>query len=575
MPNELDTMIDAAVAGLTGEGGPLAVTGQRFDFRGGPVELPVIAAAPPNLPAYFAHFCGQHGDATFLVSGDERLSFAQTHDAARRVAEALVGGWGVKPGDRVGIAARNAPAWIVSYMGVLMAGGVAVLLNGWWQGTELSDGVSDTGTRLVLADAQRAERLAGCPDLDVVALDVAAPIEQAIAPILARNTDGRGEGAALPSIAPTDLATILFTSGSTGKSKGAVADHRGVLQGTFSYLMQTLSMLDVMTRRGDAPDEGAQPATLLNVPLFHITAEVPVMLQSFAMGRKLVLMPRWDAKEAMRLMEAERCTYFVGVPLMSYEILVHPDRADYDLSTVKDFAAGGAPRPVEHVRRLNDEMGGARPILGYGLTETNAVGCGNVGESYLTRPASTGRPFKPMVQVAILDDAGSPLPTGERGEVAIRSAANFLRYWDNEAATEAAITPDGFFRTGDLGYLDEEDYLFIVDRKKDIIIRGGENIACQEVEAALYEHPEVAECAVFGLPDQRLGEIVGAAIHLHEGARLDEDELAEFLSTRLASFKRPARVWFLADPLPRLGTEKIDKVTLRRDYRAVVEREAG
>ena len=570
MSNELDTMIDAAVAGLTGAGGPLAATGQSFDFRGGAVELPVIAAAPPNLPAYFAHFCAQHGDAPFLVSGDERLSFTQTHDAARRVAEALVAGWGVRPGDRVGIAARNAPAWIVSYMGILMAGGVAVLLNGWWQGTELADGVGDTGTRLVLADPQRAERLADC-GVQVVALDVAAPIETAIATILAKG----GEGAPLPDIAPTDLATILFTSGSTGKSKGAVSDHRGVLQGTFSYLMQTLSMLDVMTRRGDAPDAGVQPATLLNVPLFHITAEVPVMLQSFAMGRKLVLMPRWDAKEAMRLMEAERCTYFVGVPLMSYEILVHPDRARYDLSTVKDFAAGGAARPVEHVRRLNDEMGGARPILGYGLTETNAVGCGNVGESYLERPASTGRPFKPMVQVAILDDAGAALPTGTRGEVAIRSAANFLRYWDNEAATEAAITPDGFFRTGDLGYLDEEDYLFIVDRKKDIIIRGGENIACQEVEATLYEHPDVAECAVFGLPDQRLGEIVGAAIHLQPGSRLDEDELGEFLSTRLASFKRPARVWFVADPLPRLGTEKIDKVTLRRDYRAVVESEAG
>ena len=570
MANELDTMIDAAVAGLTGAGGPLAVAPHAFPFRGGPVELPVITAAPPNLPAYFAHFCAEHGDATFLVSGDERLSFAQTHAAAHRVAEALVGGWGIGVGDRVGIAARNAPAWIVAYMGVLMAGGVAVLLNGWWQGTELSDGVADTGTRLVLADPQRAERLASC-GAQVVAMDVAAPIDGAIAPILAKG----GEGATLPTLTPDDLATILFTSGSTGKSKGAVADHRGVLQGTFTYLMQTLSMLHVMTQRGDAPDEGVQPATLLNVPLFHITAEVPVMLQSFAMGRKLVLMPRWDAKEAMRLMEAERCTYFVGVPLMSYEILVHPDRADFDLSTVKDFAAGGAPRPVEHVRRLNDEMGGARPILGYGLTETNAVGCGNVGESYLAKPASTGRPFKPMVQVAILDDDGAPVPTGGRGEVAIRSAANFLRYWDNEEATAAAITPDGFFRTGDIGTLDEEDYLFIVDRKKDIIIRGGENIACQEVEAALYEHGEVAECAVFGLPDARFGEIVGAAIHLQPGSRLDEEELAEFLSTRLAAFKRPARVWFVPDPLPRLGTEKIDKVTLRRDYRAVVESEAA
>ena len=568
MANELDMMIDAAVARLTGPEGPLPVRPVVIDGR----ELPAIAAAPPNLPAYFAHFCAEHADKIFLVAGEERLSFAEVHAAARRVAGALVAGWGVERGDRVGIAARNAPAWIVSYMGILMAGGVATLLNGWWQGGELADGVADTGTRLVIADPQRAERLAGLPGLDVITLDVARPLNEALAPVFARRGD---ETTALPDLGPDDLATILFTSGSTGKSKGAVSDHRAVVQGTFTYLMQTLSMLDVMTRRGDPPAADIQPATLLNVPLFHVTAEVPVMLQSFAMGRKLVLMPRWDAKEAMRLMEAERVTYFVGVPLMSYEILVHPDRGSFDLTTVRDFAAGGAPRPVEHVRRLDAEMGGARPLLGYGLTETNAVGCGNVGESYLAKPDSTGRPFAPMVEVAILDDAGTHRPAGARGEVAIRSAANFRGYWNDPEATAAAITDDGFFRTGDLGILDDEDYLFIVDRKKDIIIRGGENIACQEVEAALYEHPEVAECAVFGLPDPRLGEVPGAVVHLADGSSLDEEGLAEFLSDRLAAFKRPARVWFSAEPLPRLGTEKIDKVTLRRRYRELVEREAA
>ncbi len=568
MANELDTMIDAAVARLTAPDGPLPIRSVVVDGR----ELPAIASAPPGLPAYFAHFCAEHADKTFLVAGDERLSFADTHAAARRVAGALVAGWGIQRGDRVGIAARNAPAWIVAYMGILMAGGVATLLNGWWQGGEFTDAIADTGTRLVIADPQRAERLADLPALDVVALDVARPLDEALAPLLAR---GGGADTPLPAIGPDDLATILFTSGSTGRSKGAWSDHRGVVQGTFTYLMQTLSMLDVMTRRGDPPAADLQPATLLNVPLFHVTAEVPVMLQSFAIGRKLVLMPRWDAHEAMRLMEAERVTYFVGVPLMSYEILVHPERGDFDLTTVRDFAAGGAPRPVEHVRRLDAEMGGARPLLGYGLTETNAVGCGNVGESYLAKPDSTGRPFKPLVEVAIVDDAGRHLPAGTRGEVAIRSAANFRGYWNNPEATEAAITADGFFRTGDLGYLDEETYLFIVDRKKDIIIRGGENIACQEVEAAIYEHPDVAECAVFGLPDQRLGEVPGAVVHLHPDSSLDEDGLADFLSDRLAAFKRPARVWFAAEALPRLGTEKIDKVVLRTRYGELVAREAA
>ena len=568
MANELDTMIDAAVDRLTGADGPLAVQTMTIDGR----PLPAIAAAPPSLPAYFAHFCAEHGDKTFLVAGTERLSFAETHAAARRVAGALVADWGVRRGDRVGIAARNAPAWIVAYMGILMAGGVATLLNGWWQGGELADAVADTGTRLVIADPERAERLSGLPGLDIVALDVARPLADALAPLFARGGD---TGTALPELGPDDVATILFTSGSTGQSKGAWSDHRGVVQGTFTYLMQSLSMLDVLTRQGEPPAADIQPATLLNVPLFHVTAEIPVMLQSFAMGRKLVLMPRWDAAEAMRLMEAERVTYFVGVPLMSYEILVHPERGRFDLSTVRDFAAGGAPRPVEHVRRLDAEMGGARPLLGYGLTETNAVGCGNVGDSYLAKPDSTGRPFAPMVEVAILNDAGTHLPAGERGEVGIRSAANFRGYWNNPEATAAAVTDDGFFRTGDLGYLDDEEYLFIVDRKKDIIIRGGENIACQEVEAAIYEHPDVAECAVFGLPDPRLGEVPGTVIHLADGSSLDEEGLAQFLSTRLASFKRPARVWFAAEPLPRLGTEKIDKVALRGRYREVVEREGA
>ncbi|MBB5686292.1 class I adenylate-forming enzyme family protein [Sphingobium boeckii] len=561
MPSALDLRIAQALAKLTDPGAPMALTTiERFG-----TALPMIAAAPPALSHYFAHFCAQHGDADFLVEGDERLSFTQTYAAARKVAGALVEGWGVKRGDRVGIAMRNAPGWIVSYMGVIMAGGVATLLNGWWQGCELADGIRDTGTKLVLADPPRVKRLAECDEdsgATLVSLDVSLPIDQAIAPLLAR---GGGADTPLPELTGDDLATILFTSGSTGQSKGAYSDHRGVVQGTFNYLAITLAMLDLVTQDGKAPS--VQPCTLLNVPLFHVTAEIPVMLQSFAMGRKLVLMPKWDAEDAMRLMAREKATYFVGVPLMSFEIMTHPNRAQYDLSTVASFAAGGAARPPEHVKRLEDEMGGAHPLLGYGLTETNAVGCSNINENYLAKPNSTGPASKPLVELAILDDAGQSLPQGDRGEVCIRTICNFLGYWNNEAATQAAITSDGFFRTGDIGYLDEDGYLFIVDRKKDIIIRGGENISCQEVEAAIYAHEAVAEAAVFGLPDARFGEVPGAVIHLKDHGALDVVALLDFLKTRLAPFKLPARVWLVADPLPRLGTEKIDKVSIRAAYR--------
>jgi acyl-CoA synthetase (AMP-forming)/AMP-acid ligase II len=341
----------------------------------------------------------------------------------------------------------------------------------------------------------------------------------------------------------------------------------------FNYLGSALMMLAIGAQDG-SPPSALQPSTLLNVPLFHVTAEVPVFLQSFAIGRKLVLMPKWDAEEAMRLIEQEKITYFVGVPLMSFEILNHPNRHQYDLSSVADIAAGGAPRPVEHVKRIEQEMEG-KPLIGYGLTETNGVGTGNWRTNYLAKPNSAGRPSMPLVDLAILDDAGAPVAQGARGEVAIRSAANFQEYWGKPDATTAAYTADGYFRTGDIGYLDEDGYLFIVDRKKDIIIRGGENISCQEVEEALYQHPDVAEAAVFGLPDEKFGEVPGAVVHLAKPGAVTVDDLGAFLTQHIAAFKVPQRIWLADDALPRLGTEKIDKVSLRAKYRALAAVEAA
>jgi len=558
MPSVLDGRMDAGIGRLIGQGGPMALTDVTVDGR----TYPAIAAAPPSLAHYFAHYCAAHKDVTFLVSGGERLTFGEVHDQALRVANALVAG-GLARGDRVGIAMRNSPSWIALYMGTLIAGGVAVLLNGWWQPEEFAGALAEVECSIVFADPPRGKRLAEVAGLTarVVVVDDVQPLAQALAPV-ASDTP-----ADLPQLGPDDLATILFTSGSTGQSKGALSDHRAVMQAVLNYLAQALVMLGLATEDGKPPE--GQPSTLLNVPLFHVTAEVPVMLQSFAMGRKLVLMPKWDALEAMRLIEAEKISYFVGVPLMSFEILTHPDRAKYDLSTVTDFAAGGAPRPVDHVRRINEEMGGGAPLIGYGLTETNGVGCGNWRDNYLAKPNSTGRASPPLVDLAILDGSGNKVPQGERGEIAIRSICNFREYWQRPDATAAAFSKDGYFLTGDIGYLDEDGYLFIVDRKKDIIIRGGENISCQEVEAAIYEHPLVAEAAVFGLADERFGEVPGAVVHFHPGDDCTEGELQDFLRHHIAAFKVPARIWIARDPLPRLGTEKIDKVGLRARYRAM------
>ncbi|MGQ3100072.1 MAG: class I adenylate-forming enzyme family protein [Sphingopyxis solisilvae] len=559
MPSALDLRLEAAYNLITGPGGPIQVGSvERFGR-----QLPFITNAPTNLADYVAYFAMQHGDATFLVEGDERLSFKQVYMAARQVAAGLIEGYGVQRGDRVGLAMRNANAWCVSYIGILLAGGCATLLNGWWQGGELAAAIADSETKLVIADVQRAARLEEVEHgAKVITLDIAQPIDQAIAPIT-----GAGGTAAtvLPTLTGQDLATILFTSGSTGQSKGAYSRHEAVVQAIFNYVTQTASIVHLLTEDGLMSD--IQPATLICTPLFHVTAEIPVFLQSFALGRKLVLMPKWNAEEAMRLIQDEQCNYFVGVPLMSYEILIHPNRKNYDLSTCKSYAGGGAPRPPEHVKRLATEMGEGKPLLGYGLTETNAVGCGIINENYLAKPLSTGPASKPLVDLAILDDDGNELAQGKVGEVCIRSVANFEGYWNNEAATKAAFFDNGYFRSGDLGYLDEDGYLFIVDRKKDIIIRGGENISCQEVEAAIYEHADTNECAVFGLPDERLGEVVGAVIWVKPGSNVTAEDMCSFLSARLAPYKVPYKIWMADDALPKLGSEKIDKVSLRNKYR--------
>ncbi len=567
MPSELDNAIESVMDRLSVPGGPLeTVAFERFG-----TSLPMLRLAPPTLTDYMEMFCTQHADAEFIVDGELRLSFAQAHEAARIVAGGLVAGHGVQRGDRIGIAARNSANWVVAYMAVLMAGGCATLLNGWWTGEELADGIKLAECTIVLADTPRAARLDGLSlPGKVIIFDHGGDPLHGLAPLLAQ---GGGADTALPELTGDDLATILFTSGSTGQSKGAWSDHRAVVQGTMNYAASSLMVMTLLTERGEAPS--VQPAALVNVPLFHVTGEVPLFLQSFAIGRKLVLMPKWDAEEAMRLIEQERTTYFVGVPLMSFEIATHPNRDKYDLSSCTAYAAGGAPRPIEHVTRLREALPHAFPLLGYGLTETNAVGCGNFNENYIAKPGSTGMASRPLVDLAILDDDGGVLPSPQIGEVSIRTICNFGGYWNNPEATATAIMPDGYFRTGDLGYLDADGYLFIVDRKKDIIIRGGENISCIEVEQAIYAHPDIAEASVFGLPDERLGEMVGAVWLAKAGRGLTETALHQFLIERIAGFKIPARYWQEQETLPRLGTEKVDKRALRGRYLPLWEAERG
>ncbi len=551
--SELDRKYDAVLSAITGPGGQVVLD---RDEEG----RVIVANFPATLPMFFRTFCSLYADVEAVVAGKERLTFRQLDEISEKLARALVAR-GVGKGDRVGIAMRNCPAWILGYMAALKAGAVAMLLNGWWQPDELEQALAMTEPRLILADEPRAKRIAQtCATCDVEEIAIDLPAEEAFAGLLGLSSDD----IVLPEVSADDDATILFTSGSTGQAKGAVSTHRAVTTGVYAYATALMALRGILESEGRPP---ANPIkTLVVVPLFHVTGEVPVMLNSFVIGRGMVMMRRWDAGEALRLIEREKITYFVGVPTMSLELMNHPDRDNYDLSSLTDIAAGGAPRPISHVERLKSSFPGAQPALGYGLTETNAVGCSTFWGNYSAKPASTGRAQHPFVEVAILDDNGEKLPPNERGEIAIRSAANIRGYWRDPAATEAAFAQGGYIRSGDIGYLDDDGYLFIVDRKKDIIIRGGENISAAEVEAALYDCEGIAEAAVFGITDERHGEVPVAILHRREGSSITEEELRAFLQGRLAAFKAPARMIFSPEPLPRLGTGKIDRVQLKQQY---------
>jgi long-chain acyl-CoA synthetase len=553
MLSELDRRFDDLLADITGPGGRI-VLGNDEQGRA------IVANFPATLPSFFRTFCALSADNEAIVADEERLTFAEVDRISDVLAHALIAR-GVAKGDRVAIAMRNCPAWVVSYMAIVKMGAVATLLNGWWETLEMEHAITLTDPVLIIADAPRAKRIAArCSGHEIVTVDIEKPVEAALVELLKLSD----ETLPLPEITPEDDATILFTSGSTGESKGALSSHRAVTTGTYAYSIGLMVLLGILTQDGRAP--ATPPRILLSVPLFHVTGAVPVMLNSFVVSRCMVVMRKWDAAEALRLIEKERITYFVGVPTMSLELMNHPDRHSYDLSSLKDITAGGAPRPISHVERLRSEFPDANPALGYGLTETNAVGCSNFWSSYAAKPSSTGRAQKPLVQIAILDADGRHLPVLEVGEIGIRTAANISGFWRNPEATAAAFTADGYVRTGDIGYLDEDGYLFIVDRKKEIIIRGGENISAAEVEAECYACPAVAEAAVFGAPDERLGEVPVAVIHLKNGELLGEEDLREFLRERIARFKVPQQIIISEIPLPRLGTGKIDRRALKSQY---------
>ncbi|UTW56773.1 class I adenylate-forming enzyme family protein [Kordiimonas sp. SCSIO 12610] len=555
-----ETPIHDAMEMLCKDGMPFAT--HETEIHG--ITQRVFTNQPATLREVLMLILG-HGDKEFIVYEDERYTFKDAIDKAARFAQALVNDCGVKKGDCVALAMRNYPEWPIAYMGIVASGARAVLMNAWWKTEELKWAMEDCGAKLLVADAQRAGYLQD--HLDELDLHVIIARDSFEANDRIKSFDSLLDGKTpltFPDvdIANDDDAMMLYTSGSTGFPKGAVSSHRAVISVLFNWVVIALALK--MVGRAN-PDPDFQPIMLVAVPFFHVTGLVPVMLVSAVIGRKIVIMHKWDVERAYQLIEGEGVTSFTGVPTMSYELAASPLRENYDLSSLVDIGGGGAARPPEHVKMIRDVFKDSSPGIGYGLTETNSLTSVLSGPEYIDRPNSVGKAVHPIVDVKIMSADGIEEPTFSRGEICIKSAVNFRGYWNNDEATDEAFYPDGWFRSGDVGYLDGEGYLFIVDRMKEIIIRGGENISSQEVEGVLHAHPSVDDIMVFSLPDEHLGEIVGTVIVTNDDAMNDE-LIRSYAREHLANYKIPQKIWFTEAPLPLIASGKIDRKGIKQYY---------
>jgi long-chain acyl-CoA synthetase len=554
----------------------LTAPGSRFEMEDiviGGVRTRCWKYAPPTLREVL-QTGRMYGSREFLVYEDERVSFEAVWRAAGTLAHELQK-LGVTKGDRVAIVMRNRPEWVAAFYGAAMAGAIVTPLNAWWTGAELEYGLTDCGARIAIVDAERferlAEHLARCPALKRVLVRRASdesqhPIAVALEDVIGRPPDWANlPDRALPDVtlAPDDAVTIFYTSGTTGRPKGAVGTHRNM---NSNIMAIGLSAARNFLRRGEPvpvldPLTAPQRVGLLSVPFFHATGCFAVLNPALFTGAKLVLMRKWDVEQALALIEREKVNQAGGVPTIAWQLLEHPARANYDLSSLESVAYGGAPSAPELVRKIVEVLPNSLPGNGWGMTETSATCTHHSGEDYRHRPDSCGPPV-PVCDLKLVGSDGAPLPAGEVGELWARGPNIVKGYWNQPRATAESFV-DGWVKTGDLARLDDEGFCTIVDRTKDMLIRGGENIYCIEVEHALYEHPAVLDAALVGIPHHALGEEPAAAVHLKPGLHATEEELRGFVAGRLAAFKVPVKIIFWPEMLPRNANGKILKSELK------------
>jgi len=564
--------IAEANAALAAPGSPLEL--EDATIAGVPHK--VYKNAPPTLPAIL-ELSKSFGDRELLVYENERVTFTAHARAAEHLAGAFIHEFGIGKGDRIAIIMRNYPQWSVAFWAATLAGAIVTPMNSWWTGEELEYGLRDSGARLAVVDGQIFERIRehrdNCPDLAhiLIARDAeeerpdpeVTPLEHFIGePASWAGLDDLGP----PPIAigPDDDATIMYTSGTTGRPKGALATHRAIISNMFNSMTCQARMF---LRRGEAPpepDPEQQRSTLLAIPFFHATGAFAVLVPALTQGNKVVSMYKWDAGKALPIIQDERITAVGGVPAIAWQILEHPDRDLYDLSSIQGVSYGGAPSAPELVSTIKKRFPEAIAGNGWGMTETCATATLNLGEDYVNRPDSAGAP-PGAVEIKVVDPDGNTLGPNEVGELWCKSPSNCRLYWNRPDAT-AETFREGWVVTGDLARIDEDGFLYIVDRAKDMLIRGGENVYCIEVESALYDHPAVMDASVVGIPHKVLGEEVGAVVQLKPGMTATEDELRHHVASQLAAFKVPVEIQFQAEPLPRNANGKILKPDLRARF---------
>ena len=552
----------------------LCAPGERFemetiDIRGVPTRI--WKNAPPSL-AVLIQLARAHGQREFTIHEDERVTYEATYRAVAHLATKLRE-LGVGKGDRVAMAMRNLPEWPVTFFAIVSLGAIAVPLNAWWTSGELEYGLKDSGAKILVVDAERHVRLRDCyddlPDLERVIVGRARePLTGKALALedLIGTATGWGELAEIPfpqaGIAPDDDATIFYTSGTTGSPKGALGTHRNFVTNIMSA---GFAAARALLRRGDAIPDPVPRITLTVIPLFHVTACSAGMMSAIASGSKMIFMRKWDPVAAMEIIQREGVHMTGGVPTIAWQLLEHPDRDQYDLSSLESIGYGGAPSAPELVRRIYTEFK-ALPTNGWGMTETTATVTTHGAEDYLNRPTSCGPPVA-AADLKIMDVEGTrDLPAGEVGELYARGPMVVKGYWNKPDATRETFI-DGWVRTGDLARLDEEGFCYIVDRAKDIVIRGGENIYSSEVEDVMYAHPAVTDCALIGIPHRTLGEQPVAVVHLAPGTQASEAEIQAWVRERIANFKVPVAIRFVKDVLPRNANGKI----LKKDLKVMFE----